>query len=898
MLNRIVSLSLRNRGIIIALAFVALAYGIYSLQNAKYDAFPNFAPPQVQIQTEAPGLSPEQVELLVTQPIENAINGITGVKSLRSGSIQGISVITVVFKQGTDIYLDRQFVAERLATLSGQLPQGVGAPIMTPLTTSTSILQGIGLTSDSLSLMDLRTVADWTIKPRLLAVPGVANVAVFGGEVKQLQVQIVPQLLVKYRLSIEDVVAAAHRATGVRGAGFTENANQRITIQTNGQTLTPLELASTVVRQVDGAVVTIGDVAHVTFGPEPQIGAAIVDGKTGIILMVESQYGANTLEVSRRLEGAIDELEPTLKSEGINVYPQIFSASKFIAVAIHDITSSLLVGGVLVVIILLLFLFNLRTAAISLTAIPLSLLTAVTVLTYFGAGLNTMSIGGLAIAIGEVVDDAVIDVENILRRLRENRALSNPRPAYRVILDASLEVRSAVVYATFAVALVFIPVLTMGGVAGRLFSPLGYAYILSILASLLVALTVTPALCLFLLGKTALPKSDPPFAAWLKNIYGSFLLKVENHSKAVIIGAAALTLGGILVIPFLRSSFLPDFKEGHFIAHVSFVPGTSMEESERVGKNISKALLTIPYVSSVGERIGRAELGNDILGSQDAEFEIDLSGPNSEESDLALRSIRDTLSEIAGATLSINTFLTERINETLSGYTSPVVINIFGNDLDAVDKEARQVAEILGRIKGAESVRIQSPPGMPQLTVNLRKDALLRWGFEPVDVLDAISTVYQGDVVGQIYQGNRVFGVSVILNSKSRRHVEDIGKLLLTNSNGVYVQLSQLANIYESSGRYVILHEGARRVQTITCGVSGRSVQSFMNEVQRNIASKVKLPPGNYVTYSGTAEEAATATRDLILHSLIAAIGILMLLSVVTRNYHNLLLIVVNLPFA
>jgi Cu/Ag efflux pump CusA len=497
MLTAIVRFSLRFRGVVLSLAIALLGYGIYSLRQAKYDVFPEFAPPLVGIQTEAPGLSPEQVEVLVTQPIENVINGVSGLASLRSNSIQGLSVIKATFGSGTNIYLDRQLVNERLATLSGELPRGVHAPVMQPLTLATGTVLVVGLTSQHKTLMDLRTTADWTLRPRLLSVPGVAAVSVFGGEIKQLQVQFLPEKLIQYGLSLNDVIAAAQRATGVLGAGFIENRNQRLILQSEGQALTPAQIAATVLVRQNGANVTLGQVANVAEAPAPPFGAASVEGTTGVVLSIDGQYGSNTAEVTTRVEKALHGLDPALQRQGIVMRTDLFRPANFINTAVHNVRNSLLLGAIFVVIVLFLFLFDLRTAAISCTAIPLSLLAAVTVMVHMGYSLNTLTLGGLAIAIGEVVDDAVIDVENILRRLRQNAELDSPRSALSVVLDASIEVRSAVVYATFAVILVFIPILTLSGVAGRLFAPLGIAYIFSVLASLVVALTVTPALSLW-----------------------------------------------------------------------------------------------------------------------------------------------------------------------------------------------------------------------------------------------------------------------------------------------------------------------------------------------------------------------------------------------------------------
>ena len=898
-LSAIVRFSLLFRGVIIALAAVLLSYGLYTLSVAKYDVFPEFAPPQVSILTEAPGLSPEQVEMLVTSPVENAINGVTGVESLRSSSIQGVSVITVKFQSGTDIYRARQMIAERLATLGTQLPQGAEEPIMTPLTSSTSVALVLGLTSNQLSLMELRTVADWTVSRRLLAVPGVAGVAVFGRDLKQLQVQVYPAQLIRYNLSIEDVLSVAQRASGIRGTGFIDNENQRIVLHAEGQSLSPEQLSKTVLVYRKGANVLLGDVAKVVEAPAPPIGAAAIMGHPGVVLIVSAQYGANTVDVTRRLEQALEELRPTLRKEKIDLHPDLFRPANFIQTAIGNVRSSLLTGAALVIVVLFLFLFNFRTAAISCTAIPLSLLAGITVLKYLGLSLNTMTLGGLAIAIGEVVDDAVIDVENIFRRLRENRHLKDPRPAIQVVFDASIEVRSAVVYATFAVALVFIPILTMSGVAGRLFAPLGIAYILAILASLVVALTVTPALCLVFLGRQNLPEKEPPIVRWSKGKYKELLLKIEKHPKTVIGIVAALMIAVLLTLPFLGVSFLPELQEGNFILHISAVPGTSLEESLRIGQKVSLELLKIPYVRSVYQRAGRAEMvSEDIWGTHYSEFGVDLKPLSAEQAESARADIRKVLAQFPGINFAINTFLTERIEETVSGYTAPIVVNIFGNDLDVLDQKAREIASVLGTIRGATDVLLQSPPGMPQLVIKLRKNDLLQWGFTPVDVLDALRTAYQGKTVGQVYDGSRVFDISVILDSKSRKSITDVASLSLRNSNGTYVRMQQLADIYETTGRFTVLHDGARRVQAVTCNLTGRTVSSFVTEARRQILSKVSLPAGAYVDFTGAAEAQARSSRDLIAHSLLAGIGIIMLLSIVVRNYRNLVLILLNLPFA
>lgn len=898
MLNAIVRFSLRFRGVVLSLALALLGYGLYTLTRAKFVVFPEFAPPLVSIQTEAPGLSPEQVELLVTQPIENAINGVTGIESLRSSSVQGLSVVKVVFQAGNDVYLERQLVAERLATLAGQLPSSVKSPIMTPLRSSTGDVLVLGLTSNQQSLMQLRTVADWTLRPRLLAVPGVASVSVFGGDVRQMQVQFDPEKLVHFNLALNDVVAAAQKATGIRGAGFVENRNQRLILQTEGQSLTPGQIASTVIVRQMGANVTLGQVADVREDAEPPFGAASIEGKTGVILVVSAQYGSNILDVTRQVEQALQELTPALQPEGIELRPDLFRPANFVNTSIHNIRTSLLLGAVLVIVVLFLFLFDIRTAAVSCTAIPLSLLAAVAVMDRMGFSVNTMTLGGLAIAIGEVVDDAVIDVENILRRLRENAALEHPRPIFNVVLDASIEVRSAVVYATFAVALVFIPVLTLSGLAGRIFAPLGVAYILSILASLLVALTLTPALSMLVLGKRPPRREEPPLIHWLKNRYVSLLERIERIPGLVVGFVAVTTICGITALPFFSTSFLPELREGHYILHMQAVSGTSLDESLRSGREVTAALLKLPFVRSVSQRVGRAELSDDTWGPHYSELDIDLRPMGGEREEAAQGEIRKVLSQFSGLSFSLMTFLTERMQETLSGYTASVVVNIYGPDLDQLDREAQQVARVLDGIPGAKEVQMQSPPGTPELAVALRPPELLHWGFDPVSVLNEIHTAYEGEKVGDIYEGNRIFPVSVILPPDARLRADSISALPVKNPEGIYIPLGQLTNIYETSGRYVILHDGARRVQTITLNVAGGDTDAFVQNAQRQVAAKVALAPGNYIQFGGTAAAQAQSRRDLLVHSALAALGVVLLLSIVLMNWRNLALVLVNLPFA
>ncbi|MBF6561116.1 MAG: efflux RND transporter permease subunit [Candidatus Binataceae bacterium] len=897
MLKAIVEFSLRFRGVVIALACAIVVYGLYVTEHAKLGVFPEFAPPQVAVQTEAPGFSPEQVETLVTQRIENALVGTVGLESIRSQSIQGLSVVTIVFQGGTDIYRARQMVGERLLEIMSQMPQGVAAPTMAPLTSATAVIMDIGLTSPTRSLMDLRTFADWTLQPRLLAVPGVAHISIYGGDERELQIQINPARMLAYRLGITDVLAAARASTGVRGSGFIDTPNQRIVIHSEGQSITPDQLGGAVIAQRDGASVRLNDVANVRWAPAPPIGGALIMGQPGVIVEVSIQYGANALDVTQGVDRALRDLAPACRSEGIAVNPALFRAASFVATTIRNVRFSLLLGGLLVAIVLALFLYNLRTAFISLTAIPLSLLIAIIMLQRFGVTLNTLTLGGLAIAIGEVVDDAIIDVENVFRRLNENRALGSPQGVLDVILQASLEVRSAVVYATFIVALVFLPVLTMSGVQGRIFAPLGWAYILAIMASLAVALTVTPALCLMMLPNVeAAPETA--FVRRLKMTHRRMLERASANPDLVLGGVAVLCLLAIGVLPFFSGSFLPELQERSFVLHMVAVPGTSLAESMRAGTEVTRALLQNPRVESVAQRIGRAELGEDTLGPHESEFDVRLKPLTGESVGNIETDLKQRLASFPGYAFSMNSFLTERIQETLSGEQADVVVKIFGSDLDTLDHAASQISAVLARIRGATGVLVQSPGGMPQMVVRLDPAKLVQFGFRPVDVLDAIRTAYQGSDVAQVYEGNRFFEVAVILDPDERRRPESIRDLMMRNAAGQLMPLGELASVTLAPGRYAILHDGARRVQVVTCNVQGGDLTSFVASAERAIGRQVTLPSGTYIEFSGAAEARAQSAHEILVNSLIAAVVIVCLLFIAFGNVRNLMLVLVNVPFA
>jgi len=897
MLRQIVELSLRRRGVMLTLAAGLLAYGWLVASQSKLDVFPDFVQPQVTVQTEAPGMASEQVETLVTSPVENSLNGAGNLESVRSESIQGLSVVTAVFKEGTEIYQARQMIAERLGQLTGDLPAGVGTPKMEPLTSSTMDLLKFGLCSDKLTPMELRTFADWTVRPRLLSVPGIAAVKTFGGEVKQWQIQLQPDRLAAFQISVQDVVAAASQATGVRGAGFVETAEQRLVIQTDGQAATPEQLGNVMLAQRNGHSVRLRDVANVVAAGAPKFGDALINGRPGILLTTASQYGANTEEVTLGVEQALEGLKPVFAAEGIDYVPALHRPANFIEIAIQNMRSSLLLGAALVAVVLFLFLLDLRTALISFISIPLSLLVAVIVLSRMGVTLNTMTLGGLAVAIGVVVDDAIIDVENILRRLRENLARPEPRPLFRVVLEASLEVRTAVVYASFIVALVFLPVLLMGGLSGKFFAPLGAAFILAIMASLAVALTVTPALCYALLSRMK-PHAEPGYLRALKAFHRTWLERISRWPKLVIGASVALFLAALFTLQFFGGEFLPDFREGHFVIGITMTPGTSLSEMRRLGMLMSADLLKIPGVKSVEEQIGRAEMGEDTWGPHRGEMHVEVLPDPAIDPAKVEDQIRAALAKYPAVQSEVDTFLGDRIGETISGETAQVVVNVFGDDLDVLDGKANEIAQVLNKIPGAADVQVAAPPGAPRVVVRLRPERLTQFGFRPVEVMESVQTAYQGTIVAQTYAGSKVFDVAVLLEPAQRQTPEAIGNLLVGNATGMRLPLNQLADVYLGEGRYAILHDGARRRQTITCNPAGRDVASFMADAQKQVAAQVKFPPGVYAEFSGAAEEQAAAQRELLIHSLFTAAGIVLLLAMVFRQASHIFLVLANVPFA
>jgi len=899
--SSLIKFSIKYAGVIIGLALIVVVYGIVQIKNSPLNVFPEFSPTHVVIQTESPGFSSDLVEKLVTRPIEVMVSGTFGIKQIRSQSIPGLSVVTVVFNEDTDIYRNRQSITEKLSTLTNILPTNI-IPKITPLTSSASSVLGIGLTSDSANEIELRTFADNVIIPHLMSVEGVADVNRFGGKVRQYQIKTIPKKLLENDLSLQDIFTAAKKSSAVRGGGFIQNENQRIIINTEGQTLTIQELEQTFLINQQGKLLRLKDVAIIEDGFVPSISSASINGQIGVYLSIQGQLGSDTYELTKSLDNAIKALLPIAKKEEITIHPELFKPANFIDASIKGLRVDIIIGAILVIGILYLFLFNFRTAFISAIAIPLSLLSAIGVMSHMNLGLNVMVLSGLAIALGEVVDDAIIDVENIFRRLRENKTLKNKKPLYQVVFESSMEVRKSVVYATLIIVIVFLPLLSLTGVAGKLFGPLGIAYILSILASLVVALTVTPAMSFMLLGQNEnLNTEDSPVIKWLKRNYRKLLLSIESHSKVVLIISLFVIAFGLSFIPLFKTHFIPPLNEGHYIMHMTAYPGTSETESLRIGNLVSEQLLEIDGVKSIAQWVGRSPLGADTFGNHYSEFEIELSKKSGDDQRRILKSIQDIVYDknngFVGVNFAINTFLTERIEETISGYNAAVVINLYGKNLDTLDQDAIKVAQILETLPGSKDIMLQSPPGNPQVNIKLLPEQLTNYGISRADALDVIRAAYENLPVAQIYERMIPVDIAVTIDSEFKDDLEDIKKLPLSSSSGQIVELGDIAQISQVSGRSKILHQGGKRVQTITSNINNYDLNDYVNNVRKGL-EQLQLGSGNYFEITGEAQENAKSREDLIAHSIIAIAGALLMLYIAFGTLKKLSLTLLNLPFA
>ncbi len=892
----LVDLCVRFSGTIATLTLIALLAGFWAARSAPLDVFPDFVPSTVDIQTEAPGFTAQQVEQLVTKPIENAVNGANGLATIRSQSIPGLSVIKVQFADNVNLYNARQGISERLSELGSSLPLGVGTPKLSPLTSSTMDLLKIGLTSDKLDAFSLRDAADWVMKPALLAVPGVAHVIVYGGAVRQIQIQPDLARMTSYGVTLTEIADAARAALSLKGAGFIDLAHQRVLIQTPVPSPDVATIAHAVLAVRSGTPLTIGDLATVKQEAGLRSGDALIQGRPGILLSLASQYGANTLETSRAVEAALAHLAPALKAQGITVYPALQRPANFIESAVTSLAQSLVIAAILILAVLYLFLRDWRSALITFLAIPLSLLAATAILERMGLTLNTMTLGGFAVALGVLVDDAIIGIENVLRRLGENAGLELPRPRLAVIRDATLEVRGPVVYATFVVIAVFLPELFATNVQGHFVGPLALAFILAVLASLVVALTAAPALsALWLTPRDA--HADFGWMRMLKQWQSRSIGFVYGHFRSVVVVLAVLTVAAVAVLPFLPSSFMPDFKENHFVSQVdASTPGASLEEMRAIGKRISAEILALSYVATVSQQIGRAELGEDTNGPHQSEFHIELKPNSGVDQTEAENTLRQILSNYPGVQTEVVTFLGDRISESLTGDTGDVSVKVFGDQLDALDATAHSIEAALSGTPGIADLQFKPQSGTPTISVQLRPDGLAASGLKAGDVLDTVQTGFSGATVGQTYAGIRTVDVVMLLPASQRNRPETMAGLMISGPLGP-VSLNQVARIIPTQTRAAISHDGGQRFDVITFNVVGRSLQTTVNDAQARVAA-LKLRPGVYVEFSGAAQAQQAAELQMLLFTALALalIGLILFVSFQWRAHTWLVL--VNLPFS
>ena len=896
-MRAIIGLCVRRFGAVSVLTLLALVLGCWGALDAPLDVFPEFVPSQVDIQTEAPGFSPQQVEELVTKQVENAVNGASGLATLRSESIPGLSVVTITFADGIDLHIARQGISERLSELGSALPAGVGVPKLSPLVSSTMDLLKIGLVSDKVDAYALRDAADWVIKPRLLAVPGVAHVIVFGGDVRQIQIQPDMRRLTSFGITLTDIADAARAALPLRGAGFIDIANQRVLMQSPIPAPDTEVLGKAVVVVRNAIPIRLSEIAEVKMAPALRSGDSLIMGRPGVLLSLASQYGANTLTTTLAVEQALASLRPALNAQGITVYSALHRPANFIERALSDLKHSLLIAGVLIFVVLYLFLRDIRAALIAFTAIPLSLLAAVAVLERMGLTLNTMTLGGFAVALGVLVDDAIIGIENILRRLRENHLLPQPVGRLEVIREASLEVRGPVIYATAVVIAVFLPEIFTTSVQGHFVGPLALAFIFAVLASLVVAMTATPALCALLLRR----HDARPESGWLRRLkmwQRQAVHGVANHFRAVVVVLIACVVAVVVALPFLGGTFMPDFREGHFVIQVSSsIPGTSLEQMLNVGKRISAEILALPYVASVEQQVGRAELGEDTWGPHRSEFHVELKSDASVDQGAAQDALRAILEHYPGLQSEVVTFLGDRISESLSGETAQVAVKVFGDDLDALDATGDRIVAVLGKIPGVVDLQFKRQSGTPAIAIQLRPDALLASGLKAQDVLDTIETAYTGAQVGQTFSGTRTVDAVVLLPETLRHQPSGLGQLMISGPLGP-VPLSQVARILVTQDRYSIEHDGGQRRISVTFNVNGASLQSVVQQASQAIASKVSLPTGVYTEFTGAAQAESQTRNQLLLYSGLALALIIMILFMSFSWRANSWLVLANLPFA
>jgi copper/silver efflux system protein len=901
MLDSVIRWSIRNRLLVVATAALLLIAGTITAARMPVDVFPDLTAPTVTVLTEAHGMAPEEVETLVTIPIETSVNGATGVRRVRSSTSQGISIVWVEFDWGTEIFRARQIVNERLQLVGASLPAGAGPPVLAPISSIMGEIMLIAVTgTESVTEMDMRAVADWTVRRRLLAVPGVSQVVPLGGEVRQYQVLVDPSRLAAYDVSLRDVLRAAETSNANASGGVFMEAGQEYLIRGTGRVTSLDDIASTVVAMRGGAPVLIRDVADVRIGPGVPLGRGSANAQPAVILSVQKQPDTNTLELTERIDRTLAEIEETLPP-GMEINRGIFRQASFIETAVDNVLKALRDGALLVVVILFLFLWSFRTTFISVLAIPLSLVTAVFALKLLGITINTMTLGGMAIAIGALVDDAVIDVENVFRRLRENRHLpeGTQRSPFDVVFTASKEIRASIVTATLIICIVFLPLFFLSGIEGRMLRPLGIAYIIAILASLVVALTVTPALAAYLLpsSRTLDTEEESWIVRKLKALYARTLDPVLRNPLPVMAGAAALVVAALLVVPTLGRSFLPEFQEGTLVISAITVPGTSLAESDALGRRMEQILLAHPAVEETARRTGRAELDEHAQGANAAEIDVRLNLDEHSYGEV-LEELRTALMAVPGTQITIGQPIGHRIDHMLSGTRASIALNIFGPDLHTLRTVAAQVEAAVGAVAGTVDVATEQQAEVPQVRIAMNRPAMARYGVTPQQLAQQIDVAFAGEAVSQVLEQQRSFDLVVRFGESHRGSLDAIRNARIGTPDGSQVAFASLADVRRDVGPNAISRENVQRKIVVQSNVAGRDVGSVVDDIRERVRNTVNLPQGYYIEYGGQFESAQAATRRIALLSLLSLAAILLLLYMQFGSARQALLVMVNLPLA
>ena len=902
MLNKIIHFSLQNRLMVLVASVLLMVGGTYMAFHTEVDVFPDLNAPTVVVMTEAGGMAAEEVERLVTFPIETAVNGATDVRRVRSSSTTGFSVVWVEFDWDTDIYLARQIVSEKLSTVSGSLPDNVSQPVLGPQSSILGEVLIVGLTADSTSMLDLRTLADWTVGPRLLSTGGVAQVAVLGGDIKEYQILIHPDRMKHYGVSLSEVMAATRGMNQNTSGGVIYQYGNEYIVRGLVSENDVEKLAQSALRTAQGTTVTLADVADVKIGAQqPKLGVASERGKPAVLLTVTKQPNTGTIELTAKLEEAIKDLKKNMPGD-VHVSTDIFRQANFINSSIDNVQDSLIEGAIFVVIVLFMFLANVRTTVISLVTLPLSLLITLLVLHYMGLSINTMSLGGMAIAIGSLVDDAIVDVENVWKHLRQNRMLpaEERRPVLDVVFDASREVRMPILNSTIIIMVSFVPLFFLSGMEGKMLIPLGIAFIVSLFASTVVALTLTPVLCSYLLGgrkgSDSLPK-EAFVAVWLKKYYETALLWVLGHKKIVTGGTAVLLVAAIGFFFTLGHSFLPSFNEGSFTINISSLPGISLEESDNIGRRAEKLLLTVPEIKTVARKTGRAELDEHALGVNVSEIEAPFELKDRTHAEV-LADVRKKLSVLTGVNIEIGQPISHRIDAMLSGTQANIAIKLFGDDLNRMFLIGNEIKESVASVEGIADLNVEQQIERPELKIVPRRDMLRKYGITLPEFAEFVSVCMAGETVSQVYESGKSFNLVVRVDEDDRKTMERIEDMMIDTADGQRIPLAEVADVVSAKGANTINRENVKRKIVVSANTSGRDLRSVVNDIQDRIEREIKLPEGYHIEYGGQFESEQAASRTLMITSLMSIVVIFLLLYMQFKNSFESGVIMLNLPLA